>query len=508
MFITESRRSRFYCTVVVPCRPDRKFVSGRERLRKSTAVADRLDHKKCLGQLGDELVFLLARFLHKNRCLGNNRVFTGFQYSRAAANRIPFCRTQVIDFEFHRDYASVIAHRLCGSAGGVIGQSSNHSSVYQAVLLAKALLHEKRGFAPAGTKANQLDIEIANKIRAVKDAVDFCGDVLRMSHTALIIIPSCSICVRLGVAGISCARGCFALQLGATLRMVARTFGSFQGWITGEGSMRVLVVDDHRPWRNFASKAFQGKPEWQVVGEATDGLEAVQQATQLQPDLILLDVGLPTINGIEAARRIRQVSPASKILFLSENRSLDIAVEALKTGAGGYVVKSDAGKELLRAVKAVLQGAVFLSSTLLGHDSIRPEGEHMVEQGRSESAVAPSQPRRVQNGRHELRLYSDDAAFVGDFAHSIEAALEKGKAVVVVATESHRAHLVQQLKADGVDIDAACERKSYIPLDVSDSLSTATDISIAGDGSAKSVPHAIAEAVRTAQEKHLHLAVG
>jgi DNA-binding NarL/FixJ family response regulator len=99
----------------------------------------------------------------------------------------------------------------------------------------------------------------------------------------------------------------------------------------------------------------------------SDGLEAVQQAQQLQPDLILLDIGLPTLNGIEAARRIREVSPASKILFVSENRSVDIAEEALNIGAGGYVVKSDATSDLLPAVKAVLEGKRFISASLAGH---------------------------------------------------------------------------------------------------------------------------------------------
>jgi len=94
------------------------------------------------------------------------------------------------------------------------------------------------------------------------------------------------------------------------------------------------------------------------------GLEAVRQAQQVQPDLILLDIGPPTLNGIEAARRIRQVSLASKILFVSENRSRDVAVEALRTGAEGYVVKSDAASELLPAVEAVLQGKQFVSASL------------------------------------------------------------------------------------------------------------------------------------------------
>jgi len=271
--------------------------------------------------------------------------------------------------------------------------------------------------------------------------------------------------------------------------------------------MRVLIVDDYQPWRNFASTTLQGQPEWQVVGEATDGLEAIQQARQLQPDLILLDIGLPMINGVEAARRIREVSPASKILFLSENRSPDIVEEALNTGAGGYVVKSDAAKELLCAVEAVLRGKVFVSFSLTGRGSINPEGEHSAKQARRGRVIASSRPQGVADSRHELRLYSDDVAFMRGLAHSIKASLESGNAVVVVATESHRANLLQQLNEDGVDTDAASERKLYIPLDVSDSLSGVMDTSTDGDGFAKGVPDAMIEALQTAKEKHLHLEV-
>ncbi len=129
-------------------------------------------------------------------------------------------------------------------------------------------------------------------------------------------------------------------------------------------TIRVLIVDDYEPWRRYFSTTLRKEQALQVIGELSDGLEAVQQAQELQPDLILLDIGLPSLNGIEAARRIRQVSPASKILFVSENRSADIAEEALSTGSGGYVVKSDAAGELLPAVKAVLEGKRFLSSSL------------------------------------------------------------------------------------------------------------------------------------------------
>jgi DNA-binding NarL/FixJ family response regulator len=140
-----------------------------------------------------------------------------------------------------------------------------------------------------------------------------------------------------------------------------------EGASVGTSPIRILVVDDYEPWRRFERLTFVGSKDLQIVGECSDGDEGVQKAEELKPDLILLDISLPTLNGIEAARRIRQVSPDSKILFVSENRSPDIAEEALSTGAGGYVVKSDAAGELLPAIKAVLEGKRFISASLAGH---------------------------------------------------------------------------------------------------------------------------------------------
>jgi DNA-binding NarL/FixJ family response regulator len=106
------------------------------------------------------------------------------------------------------------------------------------------------------------------------------------------------------------------------------------------------------------------KPDLQVVGEAADGLEAVQKAEVLLPDLIVLDLELPKLNGLEVARRIRRVSPECKVLFVSQESSFDVAQEALKLGALGYVVKMHAASELLAAVEALRQGKRFLSKGL------------------------------------------------------------------------------------------------------------------------------------------------
>src|SRR6266581_6206415 len=104
--------------------------------------------------------------------------------------------------------------------------------------------------------------------------------------------------------------------------------------------------------------------KFDVIGEASDGLEAVHKAQELQPDLILLDIGLPKLDGIQAGRRIRKISPDSRILFLSLESSRDVVQEALELEAQGYVVKSDTAGELLSAVDAILIGKQFVSSSL------------------------------------------------------------------------------------------------------------------------------------------------
>jgi DNA-binding NarL/FixJ family response regulator len=237
------------------------------------------------------------------------------------------------------------------------------------------------------------------------------------------------------------------------------------------GSIRVMVVDDHEPWRRFVSTTIQKQPGLEVVGEVSDGLEAVQKAEELQPDLIVLDIGLPSLDGIEAARRIRNVSPESKVLFVSQENSTHVVQGAFAAGAWGYVVKTDAGSELQQAVSAVLRGEQFVGKRFAGHDFGASHAEAFQDLQDSISRAQLRQNMEIAR-RHEVGFYSDDAVLLDDLTRFIEAALRAGNAAVIVATESHRDSLLLRLQARRSDIGAAIEQGRYIALDAAAALST------------------------------------
>src|SRR5262245_58660272 len=121
-------------------------------------------------------------------------------------------------------------------------------------------------------------------------------------------------------------------------------------------TVTILAVDDHKPFRRFIRCALQGREGFQVLGEATDGVEAVEQAIELRPDVVLLDIGLPKLSGVEAARKIRKLAPESKILFLTQESSASFVRHALRSGAHGYVQKATTQRELIPAIDAVMSG--------------------------------------------------------------------------------------------------------------------------------------------------------
>lgn len=124
-----------------------------------------------------------------------------------------------------------------------------------------------------------------------------------------------------------------------------------------DGATRVLLVDDFEPWREQVRSILQTRPELRVVAEVADGLQAVQKAQELRPDLILLDMGLPNLSGIEAAKIIRERCPNSKIVFVTENMDSEVREAAIGLGASGYVFKTKVAHELLDAIAAALRNA-------------------------------------------------------------------------------------------------------------------------------------------------------
>jgi DNA-binding NarL/FixJ family response regulator len=236
--------------------------------------------------------------------------------------------------------------------------------------------------------------------------------------------------------------------------------------------IRILVVDDYEPFRRFLASTLQDNLEVQVIHLASDGLEAVQKAEDLQPNLILMDIGLPKLNGIEAARRIRKVCPESKILFVSQGSSADFVEEALSLGAMGYVVKADARRELLAGVMAVLRGEQFLGSRFAGLDFTGSSDTRGPKKNRRDDTSVPVKLQNPAISRHEVSFYSDDRFCLDDLAEFVGAALKAGNAAVLVATESHRESLVPRLEACGVDISRAIEQGRYTVLDAADVLST------------------------------------
>jgi DNA-binding NarL/FixJ family response regulator len=218
----------------------------------------------------------------------------------------------------------------------------------------------------------------------------------------------------------------------------------------------------------------QARPELQVIGEVSDGIEAVRKAQELHPDLILLDIGLPGLNGIEAARQIRRFSPKSKILVVSLESSAHIVHEAFSLGACGYVVKMDAGRDLLAAVDAVLRNERFVGSRFAGHDFTGASDSPENPAWRCDTLASPAlMPLRNTEStrRHEVLFHSDDTSLLDNVTRFIGAALNAGNSAIVLATEAHRDSLLRRLQAHGINVSAAIEQGRYLASDAAEALS-------------------------------------
>lgn len=130
---------------------------------------------------------------------------------------------------------------------------------------------------------------------------------------------------------------------------------------------KILIVDDFLPWHRFVRRVLESETDFKVIATAADGFEAVQKTTKLRPDVILMDINLPGMSGVDATREIRKVSPTSKVLFLSEHRATDLIKTTFRVGGVGYVLKSDCSSDLLMGIRSILGGERFLSRSLTPH---------------------------------------------------------------------------------------------------------------------------------------------
>lgn len=273
-----------------------------------------------------------------------------------------------------------------------------------------------------------------------------------------------------------------------------------------------LVADDFSPWRRFVSSLILPRmPEWHIVCEVSDGFEAVIKAQEHKPDIILMDIGLPGLNGIQAARQISKVAPSSKILFLSAFDSQEVVEEALNTGASGYVAKLDAASELVVAVEAILQSKRFISSRLKGDIAATTEDAPAADKPVHDELPGlrfVQSPKMEFTRCHEVLFYSDDVALLESVTHFIGAALKYGNAAIVFATKPHRDMLLEELKAQGVEADILIQKGAYVSLEATDVLSTfMVDDWPDPDRFLKSFRNLIESASKAAKARHARVAV-
>jgi DNA-binding NarL/FixJ family response regulator len=217
--------------------------------------------------------------------------------------------------------------------------------------------------------------------------------------------------------------------------------------------LRVLMVDDYEPFLQVL-RAILPSDRFHVIAQASDGLEAVKKAELLQPDLILLDVGLPRLNGIEVARRVKELFCRTAILMLSQDTSPEVVGEALKAGALGYIHKPRAQRELLIGIECVLAGKRFVSDGLLDFDST--DG-----------------PTSRASRRHRVLHYSDESELLDGLAAFITDALRVESPVISVVTKAHRDSLIRRVKEAVVDFEGAMSRGRWVWFDADERVGEA-----------------------------------
>ena len=208
----------------------------------------------------------------------------------------------------------------------------------------------------------------------------------------------------------------------------------------------MLVVEDHAKFRTVICELLQESPGVRIVGEAADGLDAIRQAEALRPDVVLLDMSLPSLNGLEVASRIRAAIPDTKVIFLTVEASPEVVEQAFRCGAHGYVYKPRAHRDLLTVLDAITQGARFVNS-----------GLERVAAGHSSASH-----------HHHVAFCSSDEVVIRTLGRFIARHLDDGSAVVSLVADVHAEGVRRNLLASYVDLDVAIQEQRYVALQISD----------------------------------------
>jgi DNA-binding NarL/FixJ family response regulator len=192
--------------------------------------------------------------------------------------------------------------------------------------------------------------------------------------------------------------------------------------------VRILIADDHEVVRQGVRAVLEGQAGWVVCGEASSGREAVAKAIELQPDIVVLDVSMPELNGLEATRQIRRAVPA-KVLVLSVHESDQVVTDVLDAGAHGYVLKADAGRTLVEAIRALLGGEEFFTQRVQGVTDRRTSARRVAADGRAPGRLTPREREVVQ--------------LLGEGKSNKEIGVVLG--MTTKTAETHRAHIMAKL---------------------------------------------------------------
>jgi DNA-binding NarL/FixJ family response regulator len=199
--------------------------------------------------------------------------------------------------------------------------------------------------------------------------------------------------------------------------------------------LRILVADDHEVVRRGLCALLRSQPEWEVCGEAGDGREAVEKVLTLKPEVAILDIGMPNLNGLEATRQILKANPDVKVLILTLHDSDRVAQEALNAGARGFLLKTDAARDLVAAVEAVGRDKTHFTPKMaaLADGYSRPKNETVPE--------LPARSRLTPREREVVQLLAEGKS-------SKEVAVVLG--LSVKTAETHRSNIMRKLKLHSV----------------------------------------------------------